>query len=308
MARRNGTILDILATLPWWVSITVAGLAYCFLQYLFPLIESKSILVQSFYNAGHTLAPWVALFLLLPAPVSLFNSIRKKRLLDKQKDIESIRSLAWKQFEELVGEAYRRLGYMVEENEGAGPDGGVDLWLRKNGNRYLVQCKQWKTLKVGVKVVREMYGLVTAHQSAGAIIITSGMFTQEARTFAQDKPLDLVEGQQLAAMIDLVRKGDVPQRGNVEAPKATVQVDLPCPSCGAEMILRTAKKGSNAGQQFWGCSNYGQGKFGDTRGGNRMGGWRDARSIGVSEKALSSYLHPKSYYPNSNYSVSSPHA
>lgn len=29
-----------------------------------------------------------------------------------------------------------------------------------------------------------------------------------------------------------------------------------CPKCGCEMILRTAKKGARAGQQFWGCSNY----------------------------------------------------
>jgi hypothetical protein len=29
-----------------------------------------------------------------------------------------------------------------------------------------------------------------------------------------------------------------------------------CPKCGAEMVLRTAKRGANAGNQFWGCSNY----------------------------------------------------
>jgi len=29
-----------------------------------------------------------------------------------------------------------------------------------------------------------------------------------------------------------------------------------CPACGAEMVLRTAKKGSNTGNQFWGCSKY----------------------------------------------------
>jgi len=29
-----------------------------------------------------------------------------------------------------------------------------------------------------------------------------------------------------------------------------------CPKCGAEMILRTAKSGANAGKRFWGCSNY----------------------------------------------------
>lgn len=29
-----------------------------------------------------------------------------------------------------------------------------------------------------------------------------------------------------------------------------------CPECGAEMMLRTARRGSNAGNQFWGCSRY----------------------------------------------------
>lgn len=29
-----------------------------------------------------------------------------------------------------------------------------------------------------------------------------------------------------------------------------------CPKCGHGMVLRTAKKGLNSGNQFWGCSNY----------------------------------------------------
>ena len=29
-----------------------------------------------------------------------------------------------------------------------------------------------------------------------------------------------------------------------------------CPRCGKPMVLRTAKSGKNAGQQFWGCSGY----------------------------------------------------
>ena len=36
-------------------------------------------------------------------------------------------------------------------------------------------------------------------------------------------------------------------------PKTT---PLHCPKCGAELVLRTAKKGSNAGNQFYGCSNF----------------------------------------------------
>jgi restriction system protein len=29
-----------------------------------------------------------------------------------------------------------------------------------------------------------------------------------------------------------------------------------CPKCGSPMVLRTARKGSRAGQQFWGCSRF----------------------------------------------------
>jgi four helix bundle suffix protein len=29
-----------------------------------------------------------------------------------------------------------------------------------------------------------------------------------------------------------------------------------CPECGKVMVLRTAQKGTRAGKQFWGCSNY----------------------------------------------------
>jgi hypothetical protein len=31
-----------------------------------------------------------------------------------------------------------------------------------------------------------------------------------------------------------------------------------CPKCGSEMVLRTAKSGTNQGGQFWGCSRYPQ--------------------------------------------------
>jgi restriction system protein len=256
MARKNETIIDVLATLPWWVSVLVAGFAFCTLQYILPSVKTDNLLIQGMVQAGPVMAPWFGFLFLVPVPISLLNSTRKKRLLDNQKDIESIRILPWKQFEELIGEAFRRQGYAVLENEGAGPDGGVDLWLRKNNNRYLVQCKQWKSQKVGVKVVREMYGLVAAHSAAGAIIVISGMFTQEARTFATGKTIDLIEGQQLVAMINSVKKNNSSRVEQVAPSQSKTQEIPKCLSCGAMMVLRTAKKGGNAGQQFWGCSNF----------------------------------------------------
>ncbi len=45
-------------------------------------------------------------------------------------------------------------------------DGGIDLVLRKEGQLTIVQCKLWKTQRVDVKVVREMFGLLAHHQAS----------------------------------------------------------------------------------------------------------------------------------------------
>lgn len=37
---------------------------------------------------------------------------------------------------------------------------------------------------------------------------------------------------------------------------ATTSQEIKCPKCGADLIIRTATKGANAGKQFYGCSNY----------------------------------------------------
>ena len=37
--------------------------------------------------------------------------------------------------------------------------------------------------------------------------------------------------------------------------------ELICPKCGNKLVLRIAKKGSNAGNQFYGCSSYPKCKY-----------------------------------------------
>ena len=90
--------------------------------------------------------------------------------------------LHWRNFEELVAEAYRRQGYRVIEG-GFGADGGIDLELRKGDERVIVQCKQWKAQKVGVSVVREMFGVLTASNANKVIVICSGKFTPASYRF-----------------------------------------------------------------------------------------------------------------------------
>ncbi len=258
MAKKNENILYLLAQVPWWISVVLSGTAFIVLKFIIPAINFQSWVLKGIAGAFPQVAYFVAFVLLIPAPISFFNSLRKKKLLDKQQDLDSIKSLSWKQFEELVAEAYRRKGCSVVENDGIGPDGGVDLVLKKDGNLFLVQCKQWRSYKVDVRVVREMYGVMTAKQANGVIIITSGLFTQEAKSFATDKPIDLVGGNQLADLIKSVQANPTYSYAEINKPQKTANL---CPDCGGELVLRVARHGKNAGNKFWGCSNFPKCKF-----------------------------------------------
>jgi len=256
MARRDEGLLDVLVEVPWWVSIIVGIVVYAGMRFVIPALSSGNAL-SNVLAQGISQFAWVALIFLLPAGLSAFRSARKSQRLDRQTSIESIRALPWKQFEDLLGEAYRRQGYSVVENASLGADGGVDLTIRRDGETYLVQCKQWRTYRVGVKVIREMFGLMTAHHAAGAIVVCSGSFTQEARDFATGKPIELVDGDHLVGLIASVQTRPMATATNPTARiPGSAATKRSCPKCGGELVLRTAKRGPNAGGRFWGCSNY----------------------------------------------------
>ena len=54
----------------------------------------------------------------------------------------------------------------------------------------------------------------------------------------------------------LTRVDNATKTSHVEHIQERYQNNANCPYCGGRLILRTAKKGGNAGNQFYGCSNY----------------------------------------------------
>jgi len=113
----------------------------------------------------------------------------------------ALASMRWGDFERLVGEAFRLRGYAVTGFGGRGPDGGVDLGLSKNGQRFLVQCKHWRNRQVGVTVVRELNGVMAAQRAHGGFVVTGGRFSREAREFARGTKIELIDGKALERLI-----------------------------------------------------------------------------------------------------------
>lgn len=50
-----------------------------------------------------------------------------------------------------------------------------------------------------------------------------------------------------------------------ELRQAAQATDKKCPRCGSPLVLRTTRKGENAGKQFWGCSTFPKCRFIDAK-------------------------------------------
>jgi restriction system protein len=172
--------------------------------------------------------------------------------------LDWVNSLTWQEFENLSGAIFRARGYAVENCGGGGADGGVDLRLLRNGESTIVQCKRWKVFKVGVKPIRELFGVVAAEGAHWGIFVSSGIYTQDALRFAEGKPLELIDGAQFAEMAKAYQGHALYDDRTPD--KSPVKDSIPkrpaCPTCGEVMVLRRARTGTNAGQEFWGCSAF----------------------------------------------------
>jgi hypothetical protein len=105
-------------------------------------IASKS---EPFFSLTTSLyAPMALAFFVTFAAFSAVHRVRRAKLVDQQTGLDSLRHTPWKDFEVLVAEAFRRQGYTADYSLDTGPDGGVDILLKKAGRTALVQCKRWK--------------------------------------------------------------------------------------------------------------------------------------------------------------------
>ncbi|MBS0319593.1 MAG: restriction endonuclease [Proteobacteria bacterium] len=285
MGRRSGRgfvdeFLHVVTVLPWWACLALAVVSYFLIhpfavQPLATAVESAQI-ARTVISSGVRAAASIFQYLipslcLVGAGVSAFTRNQRTRLFEAGAAANgdaAIAAMDWREFEMLVGEAFRRQGYSIVERGANGADGGVDLVLSRPGRngseRYFVQCKHWRALKVGVDVVREFYGAMAAEGAAGGYVVTGGRFTDPARAFVQGRNVKLIDGRDLYRLIASVKREAAKGESEVASRSATTGPAKPgsapampaCPTCGNPMVKRMASRGANAGRPFWGCPSY----------------------------------------------------
>lgn len=278
MSRKSSLLEDLVVVgskLPWWLGLLLATASYAGLHwYAGTPVPASNDPKKMFDVVGPTMWRTLAMIgqyvfpagLVAGALVSAWKTHKRKGLAtDVAADptTSTLNQMNWREFEQVAGEAFRQRGYKVTERGGSGPDGGVDLVLRKGSETIVVQCKQYRATQVGVAVVRELFGAMTAEGASGGIVVSLGKFTRDAHAFAGGRNIELITGP---ALHSLLRDGQrapaatVAKAPSVEARRispAHIASPAPtCPRCNASMLERIARTGGNQGKRFWGCSKF----------------------------------------------------
>lgn len=157
-------------------------------------------------------------------------------------------------FEELCCDLFTRFGYEVELTPKSG-DGGIDAYLRKDGDFGILQAKRYKG-SVGEPVLRDLFGAMHAIKAKHAVVVTTGKVSQAAKKWIGNKPIKIIELEELSGLIrDIFPETEIVPKGfkvkKIPNKKEYEKTITKCPECGRDLLKRKGRYGS-----FWGCAGY----------------------------------------------------
>jgi restriction system protein len=174
--------------------------------FVLPLVTPTNAGWWSLLGQTRSLFWGLALFLIVVAGGFALRRFFGDQLLESSVDLGE---LTWEQFEDYVAAYFQRRSGKVTYRGGAKADGGVDLVVEDERGRRLVQCKHWKLHSVGVKPVRELWGVVEHEHADGAVMVTSGTYSADAWKFARGKAYELIDGPRLDRLVREVKAARV---------------------------------------------------------------------------------------------------
>ena len=162
-----------------------------------------------------------------------------------------VRQLDWFRFEKLIALLFDTEGFVVQCYGGANADGGIDLTATKGGVTFGVQCKHWKSRRVGIKEVRAFSAALHDRNLQHGFLVALEGHTHAAATFARRNNIELINEAGLRNNLEEVRWRLNPAFIELMNDERKI-----CPKCESEMILHAATEGAPTGRQLWNCSKF----------------------------------------------------
>jgi len=177
---QNRTLFSVLLEQPWWVSTLAGAALFGIAQIAFPPV-----------------APFVALPFLVIAIYVGYRQLRSVSPGQVEARLAALRDMSWEQFSAVIVAAYQRQGYTVEPAQKT----AYDFTLTQQGRITLLQCRRWKVSQLGVGPLQDLARAVADAGAHNGICIAAGNVSPNARKFPAGKPISLLSGTELVALI-----------------------------------------------------------------------------------------------------------
>lgn len=175
----ENSLFAVLMRSPWWVSFLVAAGVFALMRFFLPAMYA---------SAG-------ALPFIVIGFVAGWKQFRAPSAKQIAARLEALRQMSWDEFARTLEAGFRREGYEVTRLEGA-----ADFALDKGARLTLVAAKRWKAQRTGVEPLRELVELGEKKGAGERWYFCAGDITENARQFARDKAVKVVEGPELARL------------------------------------------------------------------------------------------------------------
>ena len=180
------SLFAVLLRSPWWISFALVGAFSLAAVALLPRDYALAGVLGTFpFFAVGCIAAWRQ----WRAPSAARTSAMQA----------SLQAMPWRELADALEAAWVAQGYQVER---LAPGGAADFVLSRGGQTQLASARRWKAAHHGVEPLRELHTVMQKREvSAGLYLLGPGELSDNARLFARDHGLTIVQGDALAQLL-----------------------------------------------------------------------------------------------------------
>lgn len=180
------SLFAILLRSPWWVSFALVGLFSA---------AAVAVLPREYVYAG-VLGTFPFFAVGCVAAWRQWRAPSAARVAAMQAQLQS---WPWRDVAQALEAAWRAGGHGVER---LAPGGAADFALTKDGQVLLASARRWKAATHGVEPLRELHAAMQARGAQGGLyLLAQGSLSDNARLFARDHGITVVQGDALAGLL-----------------------------------------------------------------------------------------------------------
>jgi restriction system protein len=182
MAEKS--LFAILLRSSWWMSFAAAAAV---------VLVARLVLPEQYVIGGAMAAlPFIGIGL-----VTAWRQLRAPSATRVAATLKAVEAMSWREFSKALEDAFRRDGYAIARIGAS----AADFQMTRAGRTSLVNCKRWKAASTGVESLRDLEALKDARDAQEGIYVAIGGVTDNARRYAAEKKLRILEGVELSQLM-----------------------------------------------------------------------------------------------------------